>query len=108
MWRSARTWCRVLPCQTGTMPSKNPSAAAGASGQDPLAEFLGGPRLIARQLGAAELGPVVHQHHFGAHLGRAQSGAQPRQPAADHEHVRVTAPVLGAPLAMLLHLCQFS
>ena len=33
----ARTWCSVSPCQTGTMPSKSPSATAGERISTPAA-----------------------------------------------------------------------
>ena len=107
MWRSARTWCRVLRDHTGTIPSKNPSAAAGASTSTPAARTRRpssrtAAGSLAGELGAAELGTVVGEDDVGAQLGGAQGGAQAGDPAADHEHVRAPPPVLGAPFALAL------
>ena len=111
MWRAARIWCSVSPCQTGTRPSKNPSA--GALGEDLDAGRRGAlgerarplvPALVQQR--AAGLDVLVAQHHVGAQLGGAQRRAEPGDAAADHEHVAVAAAVLGAPLAIGLALGQ--
>ena len=54
----------------------------------------------------ARLRALVGQHHVRAQLGRRDRRAEAGRAAPDHEHVRVTAPVLGAPLALLLVLAQ--
>ena len=55
---------------------------------------------------AARLGTLVREHDVGAELGCGDRSRQPGGAAADHEHVRVAAPVLGAPLALGLRLAQ--
>ena len=55
---------------------------------------------------AARLGALVREHDVGAELGCGDRGREPGGPPADHEDVRVAAPVLGAPLALGLRLAQ--
>ena len=55
---------------------------------------------------AAELGAVVDQDDVGSQLARPQRRRHPGHAAADHQHVGVTAAVLGAPLALRLAAAQ--
>ena len=106
---AARTWWSVSPCQTGTSPSKNPSA--GRAGEDLDAGRAGAlgerPRPLVPafvQQRAAGLPVLVAQHDVGAELRGPQRRAQPGDAAADHEHVAVAAAVLGAPAPVVLAL----
>ena len=71
-------------------------------GANALRQIVDRGGAVSEQRGPAELRTVVGEHYVGPQLGGSQGGAHAGDAAADHEHVRVTTPVLGAPLAVLL------
>ena len=86
-------------------------AQRGSAGEDLHAGRAGLLREVAgavvAALGeqrAARLDVVVDEHDIGTQLCGAQRGRQARCAPADHEHVAVTTPVLGSPLALVLAL----
>ncbi len=104
-WARARTWCSVLPAQTGTIPSKNPSAAAGASTSTPAARTraasarASSARSLASRLPPSS-GPSSTRVTSAPSSAGAQRGRHPGHAASDHEHVGVAAAVLGAPFPL--------
>ena len=82
-----------------TAPRRRASRARAASSRACSVAALG-------EQAPAGLRALVGQHHVGAQLGGRDRRAEARRAAPDHEHVRVAAPVLGAPLALLLVLAQ--
>jgi hypothetical protein len=91
---------------------RRPCAAACPRQQ--LDAELGGPcgegaRILALALdqqSPAGLDVIVDEHDVGARRGRAQGGADPRDPASDHQHVAVPPTVLGLAFALGLSTRQ--
>jgi hypothetical protein len=74
----ARTWCSVASCQTGTSPSKQPSALARRSTSTPAASASATRRggAIVAALGEqapARLEALVGEHDVGARARRRRS-----------------------------------
>ena len=89
----------VVEAERGRVRQHLDAGGAGLVGQrtDALVAALGEQR-------AARLDVVVGEHDVGALAGRGDRGRQPGDPASDHEHVAVAAPVLRAPEAVVLAL----